>query len=70
MSQLPEPRGPNERMLFLGVIMGTAALLVIGFSTAWMIFVAIGIGFPEEAKLILFGALSFLFGGGIAAKVN
>ena len=65
---LPEPQTPTERLLYIGVIMGVAAIIAIGGFVAWMAFTATGVSFPEEAKLIVFGALTFLFGGGIAAK--
>lgn len=70
MQELPDPQTPTERLLYLGVIMAVAAIITVGGFTAWMIFAASGLGFPEEAKLIVAGSLSFLFGGGIAAKAG
>lgn len=67
---MPEPQTPTERLLYIGVVMSVAAIITIGGFAAWMIFAATGTIFPDEAKLIVFGALTFLFGGsfGIASK--
>lgn len=65
---MPEPETRTERLLYIGVIMGVAAFLVVGLAIAWILFLALGIVFPAEAQLVLFGALNFLFGGAFAAK--
>ena len=67
--QLPDPQTPTERLLYLGVIMGVAAIIAVGGFAGWLLFAAFGITFPVQAEFVVIGALSFLFGGGIAAKL-
>jgi len=66
----PEPQGPNEHFLYLSVIMLVPAIIVVGGFAAWMVFTALGIDFPEQARFLIVGCLTFLFGGGIAATVK
>ena len=67
---LPEPQTPTERLLYLGVIMGVAAIVTIGLGATWAIMTIRGDAgtFPGELQIAFFSALSFIFGGGIAAK--
>lgn len=66
-----EPQTPTERLLFLGVIMGVAAVITIGLGATWAVLTVNGnaADFPDELAIAFFSALSFLFGGGIAARV-
>ena len=67
---LPEPQTPTERLLYLGVIMGVAAVVTIGLGATWAIMTLKGdtAEFPPALQNLLFAAIAFLFGGGIAAR--
>lgn len=69
---LPSPQTPTERLLFLGVIMGVAAVVVIGLGATWAAMTIRGDAtqFPGELANAFYAALAFLMGGGIAAKTG
>lgn len=69
--QTIEPQTPTERILFLAVIMGVAALVVLGIGATWCVMTMQGDAdaFPGELQNAFYAGLAFLFGGGIAAKV-
>ena len=69
---LPAPQTPTERLLYIGVIMGVAAVIAIGLAATWAAMTIKGdaADFPPALQNAFYAALAFLFGGGIAAKVG
>jgi len=70
--ELPDPQTPTERLLYIGVIMGVAAVITIGLAATWAAMVVKGdpSGFPSSLQNAFFAALAFIMGGGIAARVR
>ena len=69
---VPEPQTPTERLLYIGVIMGVAAVITIGLAATWAVLTINGDAaqFPAALQNAFFASLAFLFGGGIAARVS
>ena len=65
-----KPRTPTERLLYLGVILGVAAVVTVGLGAVWAVMTIQGNGDETgEIQKAFYAGLAFLFGGGIAARV-
>jgi len=70
--ELPDPQTPTERLLYIGVIMGVAAVITIGLAATWAVMTIRGDSaqFPSSLQNAFFASLAFIFGGGIAARAG
>ena len=72
LEAIPAPQTPTERLLYIGVILGVAAVITVGLGATWATMTIRGdsASFPAELQNAFFAALAFIFGGGIAAKTG